>query len=298
MAMAPTPLLTVTCVIPTHNRDDSAYEAVRSVLAQTHAAERIVVVDDTGRDPDRPSMSRILDMGDGVVEYRSSAGSARPGASTSRNAGAAGASSDLLGFLDDDDLWEPDYLRSLATALQDDAYEMAVAWGSIERGGITRPHNWSAPRGRTARDVVADNPGVTGSNFLIRRETFERMGGFDPALWVFNDLDFFVRFLRDGGRYTTVEEDLVRQVVTAGEHLSTRSERRARGISAYREKHADLLGVRQRRRLRREIHIAQLFAGQTPLRRARHLAGVMANTTPSHFTQAVARRLTKQPGYN
>ncbi|MFS0792867.1 glycosyltransferase family 2 protein [Microbacterium sp. 1P10AE] len=291
--------VSVTCVVPTHDRDDLAYAAVRSILAQTHLPERVVVVDDTGRDPDRSSLRQILDTGAGLVELRDASGLSHPGASRSRNIGAEGAASEFLAFLDDDDVWEATYLEKMTAALDlEPAASMAVAWGSLERDGVVREHNWRAPRGKSARDVVADNPGVTGSNFVIRRTAFERVGGFDPQLWVFNDLDFLVRFLDSGLLYTTVEEDLVRQRVAAGEHLSTRSERRARGIAAYREKHKDLLGRRQRRRLRREVHIANLYAGQTPLKRARHLAGVLANTTPSHFSAAVMRRVLGQPGYD
>lgn len=294
-----TPALSVTCVVPTHNRDDLAWAAVRSILAQSCSPERVVLVDDTGRDPGRPSMGRIIDAAEGRVELRDASGSSTPGASWSRNVGAEGATTDLLAFLDDDDVWEPTYLEKMTAALgRDQSFSMAVAWGALERNGVVREHNWRAPAGKTAKSVVADNPGVTGSNFVVRRAAFENVGGFDPRLWVFNDLDFFVRFLSSGHQYTTVEEDLVRQRVAAGVHLSSRSERRAQGIAAYREKHIDLLGPRQRRRLRREIHIANLYEGQTPSRRLRHLAGVLANTTPAHFSAAITRRVLGQPGYD
>lgn len=289
----------VTCIVPTHDRDDLAYTAVSSILNQSYAPDRVIVVDDTGRDPGRPSMQRILAAAPGKVELRDSSDGINPGASSSRNCGAAGARTELLAFLDDDDVWESRYLERMVAALLDDsAADMAVSWGSLERDGVIREHNWKVPRGRTAKQVVADNPGVTGSNFIVRRSVFESLGGFDPQLWVFNDLDFFVRFLASDAVYTTVEEDLVRQKVASGSHLSSRSARRAKGIAAYREKHRELLGAPQRRRLRREIHIANLFEGQSPARRALHLAGVLANTTPAHFSGAIARRISGQPGYD
>ncbi len=291
-------MTTVTCVIPTHNRDESAVAAVRSVLAQSYPATNIVLVDDTGRDPSREPIRALIDSANGSVEVRDASGAVSPGASWSRNRGATGAETKYLAFLDDDDRWDSSYLREMIAALEESGADMAISWGALQRGSYLRPNNWAAVDGLTARDVVADNPGVTGSNFLIRREKFERQDGFDPSLWVWNDLDFFVRFLLNGGTYITVKRDLVIQTVTGDEHLSSRSERRAKGIEAYALKHKALLNSRQRRKLRREAHIARLYQGQRALPRLKHAFGILANSDPSYLGGAFGRRLRREPGYN
>lgn len=292
------PTHSVTCVIPTHHRDDSLRRAVESVLRQTVRPQRVVIADDTGRDLQRPSLQRVIDLAPELVEVRDSSKGPQPGASQSRNVGANGASSDLLAFLDDDDVWLPAFLAKTCHALSTSRAEMVISWGAISRGNKLKHHNWRATPGKTARDVVADNPGFTGSNFVIRRTAFEMQNGFDPGLRVFNDLDFLVRFLSRGGTYTTVEEDLVHQIVEEGEHLSSRSEKRAQGIEKYAEKHKDLLDFSHRRRLRREAHIARLFDGQSTGRRAANIAGVVINLTPSYVLAAVSRRVRNDPGYN
>lgn len=282
--------ITVTCVVPTHQRDESMLAAVASIHAQTVPATRIVVVDDTGGDPGRPAVLSIRSKG---TEYADASGSPRPGASASRNRGARDAGTDLLAFLDDDDLWDPTFLESVLSHFEDEETDLVVTWGRLVRDGRTFPGNWSARPGLTAREVVARNPGLTGSNFIVRRDVFERLGGFDPAMTVWNDLDFFVRFLEAGGRYRVVEIDLVTQNITPGAHLSSRSERRAQGIERYLRKHADLLERSERRRILRSGHVARLHREQSPGRYLRSLLAAVFFSTPGDWAESLRRRLQR-----
>ena len=289
--------LSVSCVIPTHNRDESMLAALDSVRQQTYRPERIVVVDDTGSPSTRAAVESIAKT-DGRVVYRDASDLPQKAAGASRNAGAESVTTDLIAFLDDDDTWHPEFLESAIAEIERSGSHLVVTWGSLRRGETVLEHNWKAETGFTAAQVLTANPGVTGSNFVIRRAAFTAIGGFDPALWVYNDLDFFVRFLDAGLSYTVVRRDLVRQISTGGAHLSSRSERRARGIEAYLAKYADRLSVRQRRALVRSIHLARLFRDQTKGRRIVHVAGAIANSTASDSICAVRRRLTKAPSYN
>lgn len=289
--------LTVTCVIPTHNRDESMLQALESVRGQRYRPERIVVADDTGSASTREAVLRVA-AEDKRVGYHDAADLPRKAAGASRNAGAEGATSDLLAFLDDDDTWDAAFLESAVAELERSNADLVVTWGSLRRGDIVLDHNWNAEPGFTADQIITRNPGVTGSNFVVRRSAFEAIDGFDAGLWVYNDLDFFVRFLDAGFVYSVVRQDLVRQVSTGGDHLSSRSERRALGIEAYRAKYADRLSAHQHRSLTRSIHLARLFRDQTRPRRVAHLAGVIANSTLSDSVGALRRRLTKAPSYN
>src|SRR5690606_32732850 len=122
-------------------------------------------------------------------------------AGSSRNVGARLATGDLLAFLDDDDMWEPDHLESLHAVLLDEHADVAVGWTRSDDPGFVfariRP-------GLTARQVVSVNPGFVGSNFLITAEAFAAVGGFDPTLRVSNDQDLLVRLLAAGRTYAVV----------------------------------------------------------------------------------------------
>src|SRR5262249_28161183 len=62
----------------------------------------------------------------------------------------------------------------------------------------------SEPSG-LAWDMTVNHPSA-----VIRREWFERMGGFDPALRLAMDYDFCLRAALAGARFRTIEQPLVR----------------------------------------------------------------------------------------
>jgi glycosyltransferase involved in cell wall biosynthesis len=192
----------------------------------------------------------------------------RGGASRSRNVGAARARGDVLAFLDDDDRWAPAYLGRATAAIADDRVGFVVTWLAADRDGRITPHR-SPARGLTAADAVVHNPGVTGSNLVVRRELFEAVGGFDPELWVSNDKDLLVRLLDHGAAYELVEDRLVLKRLHAGDRLSNATDRRRDGLERYLAKHDHRLTAAQRRELHaRLVELRRLRARGTPRRAA------------------------------
>lgn len=282
----------VLCVIPTHARDAELAKALDSVLAQTQAPDRIVVVDDLGA----PSTRQLVGSYSlPTISYLDASGMQPKSAAASRNAGAAGAKEPMIAFLDDDDRWRPDFLKACLDRLEEDDVELVAVWGDREHDGLLEHGSVAVTEGLAPKDVLTQNPGLTGSNFVIRREAFERVGGFDPELWVYNDLDFFVRLLDAGVKYSVVRLPLFVQVSNGEGHLSSRSERRAVGIDRYRAKHGARLTPAQRRRLIRDAHHARRYASQPMTRRAFHFVAMWAYSSPALLRDAVSSRLRKAP---
>ena len=61
----------------------------------------------------------------------------------------------------------------------------------------------------TVERFLVHNPGVVGSNILLRNSVFGELGGFDETLLTCNDKDFFIRFLQHGKRYLAVDRRLM-----------------------------------------------------------------------------------------
>ena len=103
----------VSVVIPCFNYGKFLGAAIDSVLAQTHAAREIIIVDDGSTDA-----SAEVARGYGAPVTLIS----RPngGISAARNTGIREASAELLGFLDADDLWTSDKLERQVEALSRD----------------------------------------------------------------------------------------------------------------------------------------------------------------------------------
>ena len=98
-------------VVALYNKQDYVEETLRSALAQTFTDLEIICVDDGSTDE---SASRVLALDDArIILIRQK----NAGVSAARNAGIERARGEWVAFLDADDLWAPDYLAELFSAI-------------------------------------------------------------------------------------------------------------------------------------------------------------------------------------
>lgn len=278
----------VSCVVPTHGRDDLLTEAVASIAAQQLTPAELIVSDDLGSAATRALVEQWDQDLTFPVRYVDSSGTGWRTAGASRNAGAALATGDLMAFLDDDDVWEPEYLASLTAALDAGGCDFAVGWTEADVGGGVY-HIARMRAGLRVADVVARNPGFVGSNFVMTRAAFAGLGGFDPALTVANDKDLLVRALQHGLRYAVVPAVLVRNRIHSGPQLTDKTERRVRGIETYMAKHSPLLSGQDRRYLRAQISSIRRVTASSRVARWRSTAALAYGRTTFRLLDAVKR---------
>ncbi len=197
---------------------------------------------------------------------------ARPGISHARNGAIAQTRTDILAFVDDDEVVDRGWARALAAVLADSAAVMLVtglvapfelasrAQLDFERhlGWERRfDRRWFRRRtGEALGERLANTGKVgTGANMAFRRSVFETVGFFDPGLGTGTiarggeDLDMFFRVLRAG--HTAVYEPaaLVRHRHRADEaNVRLQIGGWASGMSAYLVR-----SIRQYREERRRL---------------------------------------------
>jgi|GEM_PF-925105 len=161
-------------VIPVRDGERYLADAIRSALALPGPAREVIVVDDGSRDGSRA----IAESFGAPVRVVSGAGC---GPAAARNVGLREARTDLLGFLDADDLWLPALANEALARLISDP-EVDVAHGLVREFHDDAPASAGAP----FRYILI------GSAFF-RRRAFERIGPFDETLLFCEDYDWFLR---------------------------------------------------------------------------------------------------------
>ena len=106
-------LPTVSVVITTHNRPDYLKESLAAVLKQTVMPTEVFVIDDGSS----VSYEEVLSLfpSDQFTYVKVPVAS---GANAARNLGISKSTSDIIAFLDDDDVWDNDYLEQHIAAHQ------------------------------------------------------------------------------------------------------------------------------------------------------------------------------------
>ena len=134
--------------------------------------------------------------------------------SQQRNLGAAQAATELLWFLDDDAHFCADSLRTGVQLMQSDPTWAAVGGPSLTRSGAgfwerlfgSVMGSWFAtlttcPRHRAVGlPRPASGQELITCNLLVRRQWFEKIGGFDLSLHPGEDVDFVLRLREAGAR--------------------------------------------------------------------------------------------------
>lgn len=178
--------LRFTVVTPTCGRVDMLRRSVASVLSQTHTNLELIVVDDASTDGTAAWLATVDD--DRLVVIRNGESLGEGG---SRNVALDRASGDVIAFVDDDNWYDPDWLRSLAWLFSEHP-ETQVAYGARVVDDVERHHGREG-RGLPWLQLNRWDRAVNAERCLVDMNTVAHRRGsarFDPDLPVFTDWDY------------------------------------------------------------------------------------------------------------
>jgi hypothetical protein len=182
-------------VTPAFNVAPYLGDAIRSVLAQTHRAWTMTVVDDGSTDQTAAIAAGFDDPRIRLIRQRNA------GVSAARNRGLTSTNAETVLFLDADDWLNPNALCVLAATLRADPGAIAAVgpWqrvlaGKPECGGrVSRPRSGDLLEALLVRNLFAN-----GGHLLIRRHPLEAAGPFNPSLSYGEDWEYWIRLARLG----------------------------------------------------------------------------------------------------
>jgi glycosyltransferase involved in cell wall biosynthesis len=172
----------VSVVIPAYNASATLDETLRSVRSQTHRALEIILVDDGSTDDTGAIARRHAAIDDRVrVLAQHNAGLA-----AARNEGWRRARSELIAFLDADDLWAPTKIERQVQAMQAAGQQVGLVYCWFVRidgqNTITGVGEGARLEGQVLERILARNFVGNGSSVLVRRQALVDVNGFDSGL--------------------------------------------------------------------------------------------------------------------
>jgi glycosyltransferase involved in cell wall biosynthesis len=171
----------ISVVIPVHNGERYLAESIRSVLDQDHAALELLVIDNGSTDA-TADVARTFSS----IRYFHLADK---GLSKALNYGLERCRGAFLAFLDADDLWPPNRLAvQLEAFARNPAVEMV--FGNVEQF-ISPELEESAKAKLSIRDKRL--AGRYRGSMLIRKESFWRVGPFEPSMDFAEFIDWYMR---------------------------------------------------------------------------------------------------------
>lgn len=174
----------VSIVIPTFNDvAEHLDQAISSALSQTYVDTEVIVIDD--------GSATAVRQRDGVRLLRQP----NAGVAAARNAAIAVAEGDVIQLLDGDDWLDPQAVEEGIQVLA--APGVVVAYPKLELfGNRSEMHPL---RAETTLDHLMLNTSMPGTS-MFRKESWSSVGGYDESLRLgYEDWEFWVRLLRDGG---------------------------------------------------------------------------------------------------
>jgi GT2 family glycosyltransferase len=211
----------VSVIVPTYNRAAWIGATLRTVVEQSHQANEIIIIDDGSTD-DTEAVVRAF----GGVRYERQANA---GVSVARNHGVQLATSELVAFVDSDDLWHPRKLEAQLAALRLTGAPWSVtgcdvvgldgqvipgregfaAVFPVFRNEHVTPEAFFAQYFRRegvqaggvefgvfsgdAYDALFLGNFGLPSSAVVQRTLFQQVGGFNPAFRIAEETEFFHR---------------------------------------------------------------------------------------------------------
>jgi glycosyltransferase involved in cell wall biosynthesis len=194
-------------VIPTHNRLDFLKEAIMSAVNQSYPPCEIIVVDDYLLGSVRELVKRLDNASNIPIYYIQNI--IKSNAQISRNIGSGCAKGRYISFLDDDDLWDKEYLKQAKKIFSEKPCSVLITHTVAFDNNNNKIVRKLFPNEYSEQEMFIKNPGVACSNIIIDKVCFLKIGGYDSYVNASADKDLLIRLKRKGYTHEVLRNKLV-----------------------------------------------------------------------------------------
>jgi glycosyltransferase involved in cell wall biosynthesis len=189
----------ISVVIPLYNKAQHIAETLGSVLAQSMKPREIIVIDDGSTDDGADVVRRFEGAGVRLISQ------SNQGVSAARNRGLEEATGDYVAFIDADDFWLPDHLRTLSELIEKWSQAVLVSTSHmIKRDGAvylaksSLPSGWEGCIDNFFTAFAKDLSLVNASTACVKRRVALGLGGFPVGVKRGEDIILWVRLALHG----------------------------------------------------------------------------------------------------
>lgn len=193
----------VSVIIPTKDREDLLVGCLENVFKSRYNNIETIVVDDASESNKTKEVCK--NWGRQRLKYVRINNSM--GAGNARNVGVSNSEGKYLCFLDDDCRYHENKISLQVELIESDCQVGMVYCGQKIRGSKTQARSvW--PAGWIYKKEIIKSVTSGTPSFLVRRDIFENLNGFDISLASFQDWDLSLRISKNY-KIDCVKEDLV-----------------------------------------------------------------------------------------
>jgi len=195
----------VSVILPTFNRAASLSKAIESALSQTYKNFELVIIDDCSIDETLALLTAYAKRDNRIIVLRNEE---NLGLVKSLNKGIQRAKGAYIARLDDDDFWcDPQKLEKQVAFFEKNPDYVLTGGGQIriDEKGKEIAHSLFLENDKDIRNFILQNNPFAHTSVLFRKESWQKVGGYDESLIFSEDWDLWLKFARVGKLYNFQE---------------------------------------------------------------------------------------------
>lgn len=191
--------MNISVVITTYNRPDFLQEALIGVSQQTLPPQEIIIIDDCSS----ISYGEVYPLAE-KLQARYLKQKSGVGANAARNIGIKESSGDIVAFLDDDDIWLPNYLKVIHEEYLNGADAVVSGFKQLGKEEVVVINR---DLDVTKTSLLRGNTYCGMSGFSAKRDLLLQ-NSFDELLNNGQDWDMYVRLFQRGIKFRNIPEPI------------------------------------------------------------------------------------------
>lgn len=214
--------LSVSIIIPIHNRAHTLKKCIDSILSQTYEDFELILVDDHSTDSSLRICKEYFSNDLRIKVFNQS--DEKHGAQAARNTGIKNAKHDWIMFNDSDDVWHKDKIKKELDVLEQYGYdEQTVIYSDCNTINVdTNEKNyWALPHideKKSYKDLLVKS-GPMFQSLLCSKKHLEEIGYLDESVPSYQEWDTSIRLAKNG-RFVHIKEPLFDYYVGANDTIS------------------------------------------------------------------------------